>query len=384
MKFEIVDSYSQNAVIKVIGVGGGGGNAVNHMVSNNVDGVDFICANTDAQALKSLGARSVIQLGTALTKGLGAGANPEIGRQAALDDRDRILEVLEGADMVFITAGMGGGTGTGAAPVIAEIAKEAGILTVAVVTKPFAFEGKRRKELAEKGIDELSQFVDSLITIPNEKLLPVLGRDVSLMKAFAAANDVLLGAVQGIADLITRPGLINVDFADVRTIMSEMGLAMMGTGVGHGENRAREAAEAAIASPLLEDINLQGARGILVNITGGMDMAIGEFDEVGNVVREFASDDAAVVIGTVIDPDLHDELRVTVVATGLSGARAASEPKLTIVQKNTGEIDYTEMTRRPAVARKHSQLEPRAESKKEREMDLEYLDIPAFLRRQAD
>ena len=384
MKFEIVDSYSQNAVIKVIGVGGGGGNAVNHMVNSSVDGVDFICANTDAQALKSLGARSVIQLGTALTKGLGAGANPDIGRQAALDDRDRILEVLEGADMVFITAGMGGGTGTGAAPVIAEIAKEAGILTVAVVTKPFAFEGKRRRELAEKGIDELSQFVDSLITIPNEKLLPVLGRDVSLMKAFASAHDVLLGAVQGIADLITRPGLINVDFADVRTIMLEMGLAMMGTGVGHGENRAREAAEAAIASPLLEDVNLQGARGILVNITGGMDMAIGEFDEVGNVVREFASDDAAVVIGTVIDPDLHDEIRVTVVATGLSGARAAAEPTLKLVQKHTGEIDYGEMTRRPAVARKQSQLEPRAEAKTERAMDLEYLDIPAFLRRQAD
>lgn len=384
MKFEIVDSYSQNAVIKVIGVGGGGGNAVNHMVNSSVEGVDFICANTDAQALKSLGARSVIQLGTALTKGLGAGANPDIGRQAALDDRDRIMEVLEGADMVFITAGMGGGTGTGAAPVIAEIAKEAGILTVAVVTKPFAFEGKRRRELAEKGIDELSQFVDSLITIPNEKLLPVLGRDVSLMKAFASANDVLLGAVQGIADLITRPGLINVDFADVRTIMSEMGLAMMGTGVGHGENRAREAAEAAIASPLLEDINLQGARGILVNITGGMDMAIGEFDEVGNVVREFASDDASVVIGTVIDPDLHDEIRVTVVATGLSGARAASEPTLKLVQKPTGEIDYGEMTRRPAVARKQSQIELRTEAKTERAMDLEYLDIPAFLRRQAD
>ena len=384
MKFEIVDSYSQNAVIKVIGVGGGGGNAVNHMVNSQVDGVDFICANTDAQALKSLQARSVIQLGNALTKGLGAGANPDIGRQAALDDRDRILEVLEGADMVFITAGMGGGTGTGAAPVIAEIAREAGILTVAVVTKPFAFEGKRRRDMAEKGIDELSQFVDSLITIPNEKLLPVLGKDISLVKAFGAANDVLLGAVQGIADLITRPGLINVDFADVRTIMSEMGLAMMGTGVGHGENRAREAAESAIASPLLEDINLQGARGILVNITGGMDMAIGEFDEVGNVVREFASDDAAVVIGTVIDPDLHDEIRVTVVATGLSGARAASEPTLKIVPKNTGEIEYTEMARRPAVARKHSQLEPRSEAKKERDMDLEYLDIPAFLRRQAD
>jgi cell division protein FtsZ len=384
MKFEIVDSYSQNAVIKVIGVGGGGGNAVNHMVNSEVDGVDFICANTDAQALKSLQARSVIQLGNALTKGLGAGANPEIGRQAALDDRDRILEVLEGSDMVFITAGMGGGTGTGAAPVIAEIAKEAGILTVAVVTKPFAFEGKKRREMAEKGIDELSQFVDSLITIPNEKLLPVLGRDVSLMKAFAAANDVLLGAVQGIADLITRPGLINVDFADVRAIMAEMGIAMMGTGIGHGPDRAREAAEAAIASPLLEDINLQGARGILVNITGGMDMAIGEFDEVGNVIKEFASDDAAVVIGTVIDPDLQDELRVTVVATGLSGTRHAGEPTLKLVQKNTGEIDYGEMTRRPAVARKQSQLEPRVEVKKEKEMDLEYLDIPAFLRRQAD
>jgi cell division protein FtsZ len=384
MKFEIVDSYSQNAVIKVIGVGGGGGNAVNHMVNSLIEGVDFICANTDAQALKSLQARSVIQLGNALTKGLGAGANPDIGRQAALDDRDRILEVLEGADMVFITAGMGGGTGTGAAPVIAEIAKEAGILTVAVVTKPFAFEGKKRRDLAEKGIDELSQFVDSLITIPNEKLLPVLGREVSLMNAFAAANDVLLGAVKGIADLITRPGLINVDFADVRTIMTEMGMAMMGTGIGHGENRARQAAEVAIASPLLEDINLQGARGILVNITGGLDMAIGEFDEVGNVIREFASDDAAVVIGTVIDPDMHDEMHVTVVATGLCGARQTGEPTLKLVQKHSGEIDYGEMTRRPALTRKQSQLEPRTEVKKEREMDLEYLDIPAFLRRQAD
>ncbi|MFN5745175.1 MAG: cell division protein FtsZ [Methylococcaceae bacterium] len=384
MKFEIVDTYSQSAVIKVIGVGGGGGNAVNHMVNSQVDGVDFICANTDAQALKSLQARSVLQLGNALTKGLGAGANPDIGRQAALDDRDRILEMLEGADMVFITAGMGGGTGTGAAPVIAEIAKEAGILTVAVVTKPFAFEGKKRKDMAEKGIEELSQFVDSLITIPNEKLLPVLGREVSLMSAFAAANDVLLGAVQGIADLITRPGLINVDFADVRTIMSEMGMAMMGTGIGHGSNRAREAAEAAIASPLLEDINLQGARGILVNITGGLDLAIGEFDEVGNVVKEFASDDAAVVIGTVVDPDLHDEIRVTVVATGLTGQRQASEPAIRIVHKTSGEIDYDAMNRRPAVARKHSQLEPRGEVKKDKEMDLEYLDIPAFLRRQAD
>jgi cell division protein FtsZ len=384
MKFELVDSYSQSAVIKVVGIGGGGGNAVNHMVNSSIEGVDFICANTDAQALKSIKARSVIQLGNTLTKGLGAGANPEIGRQAALDDRDRITEVLDGADMVFITAGMGGGTGTGAAPVIAEIAKEAGILTVAVVTKPFPFEGKKRRDTAEKGIEELSQFVDSLITIPNEKLLPVLGRDVSLISAFAAANDVLLGAVQGIADLITRPGLINVDFADVRTVMAEMGMAMMGTGVGHGPNRAREAAERAIASPLLEDINLQGARGILVNITGGLDLAIGEFDEVGNVVKEFASDDAVVVIGTVIEPELQDEVRVTVVATGLCSQRQANEGTIRLVHKHTGEIDYDQLQRRPAMTRKQPQHEPRAEAKKERDMDLEYLDIPAFLRRQAD
>jgi cell division protein FtsZ len=385
MKFELVDSYSQSAVIKVVGIGGGGGNAVNHMVSSSIEGVDFICANTDAQALKSIKARSVIQLGNTLTKGLGAGANPEIGRQAALDDRDRILEVLEGSDMVFITAGMGGGTGTGAAPVIAEIAKEAGILTVAVVTKPFPFEGKKRRDIAEKGIEELSQFVDSLITIPNEKLLPVLGRDVSLISAFAAANDVLLGAVQGIADLITRPGLINVDFADVRTVMAEMGMAMMGTGIGRGPNRAREAAEQAIASPLLEDINQQGARGILVNITGGLDLAIGEFDEVGNVVKEFASDDAVVVIGTVIDPEIQDEVRVTVVATGLCSQRQTSEATIKLVHKHTGEIDYREISERPTFARRKPQPEPRGEVKKEKkEMDLEYLDIPAFLRRQAD
>ena len=382
MKFELVDSYSQSAVIKVVGIGGGGGNAVNHMVNSNIEGVDFICANTDAQALKSIKARSVIQLGNALTKGLGAGANPEIGRQAALDDRDRIMEVLEGSDMVFITAGMGGGTGTGAAPVIAEIAKEAGILTVAVVTKPFPFEGKKRRDMAEKGIEELSQFVDSLITIPNEKLLPVLGRDVSLINAFAAANDVLLGAVQGIADLITRPGLINVDFADVRTVMAEMGMAMMGTGVGRGPNRSREAAEAAIASPLLEDINLQGARGILVNITGGLDLAIGEFDEVGNVVKEFASDDAVVVIGTVIDPELQDEVRVTVVATGLSSHRQGNEAMIKLVRNTAGEVDYDQIAQRPTVLRKQPKHDARAETKKD--MDLEYLDIPAFLRRQAD
>ena len=382
MKFEYADSYSQSAVIKVVGIGGGGGNAVNHMVTSNIEGVDFICANTDAQALKSVRAKTVIQLGNVLTKGLGAGANPDIGRKAALDDRDRISEVLNGADMVFITAGMGGGTGTGAAPVIAEIAKQAGILTVAVVTKPFPFEGRKRKEIAEKGIEELSQFVDSLITIPNEKLLPVLGREVSLINAFAAANDVLQGAVQGIADLITRPGLINVDFADVRTVMAEMGMAMMGTGVGRGSNRAREAAEGAIHSPLLEDISLLGARGILVNITGGLDLAIGEFDEVGNVIKEFASDDAVVVIGTVIEPELQDELRVTVVATGLSTHRPTSESTIKLVKSNTGEIDYDRLDR-PAWARKQpAKPEPRAEAKKE--MDLEYLDIPAFLRRQAD
>jgi cell division protein FtsZ len=343
--------------------------------------VEFLCANTDAQALKSIHARSVIQLGSALTKGLGAGANPDIGRQAALDDRERIQEVLDGADMVFITAGMGGGTGTGAAPVIAEIAKEAGILTVAVVTKPFAFEGRKRRQIAEKGIEELGQFVDSLITIPNDKLLPVLGKDVSLMNAFAATNDVLLGAVKGIADLITRPGLINVDFADVRTVMAEMGMAMMGTGVASGENRAREAAERAIASPLLEDTCLQGARGILVNITGGLDLAIGEFDEVGSKIKEFASDDAVVVIGTVIDPDLQDEVRVTVVATGLTGSHASGETALKLVQKNTGEIDY-EQLQRPAVHRRQPKHESRPEAAKE--MDLDYLDIPAFLRRQAD
>ncbi len=382
MKFEIADSYSQKAVIKVVGVGGGGGNAVNHMVNSHIEGVDFICANTDAQALKSVNARSVIQLGNALTKGLGAGANPEIGRQAALDDRERILEVLDGADMVFITSGMGGGTGTGAAPVIAEIAKEAGILTVAVVTKPFHFEGKKRRAIAEKGIEELGQFVDSLITIPNEKLLPVLGKNVSLIEAFAAANNVLLGAVQGIADLITHPGIINVDFADVRTVMSEMGMAMMGTGVAVGENRAREAAEKAIASPLLDDINLQGARGILINIAGGSDLTLSEFNEVGNVVHEFAADDAIVVAGVSVDPELRDELRVTVVATGLASQRQLNEAPIRLIKKtHNGEIDYGALDQ-PTSIRNKPKHDNRGDPKKE--MDLEYLDIPAFLRRQAD
>lgn len=385
--FELVDSIPQNAVIKVVGVGGGGGNAVKHMISNAVDGVDFICANTDAQALKDVDARTVLQLGHGITKGLGAGANPEIGRQAAMEDRERILEVLDGADMVFITAGMGGGTGTGGAPVVAEIAKELGILTVAIVTKPFPFEGRKRMAIADEGIKQLQDRVDSLITIPNEKLLAVLGKATTLLDAFKAANDVLLGAVQGIADLIIRPGMINVDFADVRTVMSEMGMAMMGSGSATGENRAREAAEAAIRSPLLEDINLQGARGILVNITAGMDLSLGEFTEVGDTIEEFASNDATVVVGTVIDPDMSNELRVTVVATGLGAEIRAEKPAPTkVVVDNTRKADgrpnYSALDK-PTVMRNTKSANP-APSLEPQDKDMEYLDIPAFLRRQAD
>ncbi|MBU2710233.1 cell division protein FtsZ [Zooshikella harenae] len=387
--FELVDNVPQNAVIKVIGVGGGGGNAVNHMLSKHVDGVDFICANTDAQALKHLHAKTLLQLGTAITKGLGAGANPEVGRNAAIEDRDRIAEVLSGADMVFITAGMGGGTGTGAAPVVAQVARELGILTVAVVTKPFPFEGKKRLTIANEGMIELAESVDSLITIPNEKLLPVLGKDASLLSAFSAANDVLLGAVQGIADLIIRPGMINVDFADVRTVMSEMGMAMMGTGSATGSNRAVEAAEAAIRSPLLEDVNLHGARGILVNITAGLDLSLGEFSEVGNTVEQFASENATVVVGTVIDPDMSDELRVTVVATGL-GENVSSEKPVKVVDntKSDGTLDYNKLDK-PTVMRKQAAAESTSTKAVKPDAarnsdNMDYLDIPAFLRRQAD
>ncbi|MBQ0725049.1 MAG: cell division protein FtsZ [Cycloclasticus sp.] len=387
--FELMDAHTQNAIIKVIGVGGGGGNAVNHMVNSSIEGVEFICANTDAQALKNSPVKTVMQLGNNHTKGLGAGANPEVGRQAAIEDRERIQEVLAGADMVFITAGMGGGTGTGAAPIVAEIAKEMGILTVAVVTKPFPFEGKKRQLIAEKGIEELALHVDSLITIPNEKLLHVLGKEMSLLNAFKAANDVLLGAVQGIAELITRPGLINVDFADVRTVMSEMGDAMMGTGSARGECRAREAAEAAIHSPLLEDINVQGARGILVNITAGLDMSIGEFEEVGQAIREFASDDANVVVGTVIDPDLADEMRVTVVATGL-GQKASITAPTPIVKVNRADTKVDDLLEEdfdiPTIMRdkKYQPDEKKVMGSDTSTMDAAYLDIPAFLRRQAD
>ncbi len=387
--FELVDSIPSNAVIKVVGVGGGGGNAVKHMIDCSVEGVEFVCANTDAQALKDIDARTVLQLGNAITKGLGAGANPDVGRQAAMEDRERIAEVLEGADMVFITAGMGGGTGTGGAPVVAEVAKELGILTVAVVTKPFPFEGKKRLAIAEHGIKELQERVDSLITIPNEKLLAVLGKTTSLLDAFKAANDVLLGAVQGIADLIMRPGMINVDFADVRTVMSEMGMAMMGTGIAKGENRAREAAEAAIRSPLLEDINLQGARGILVNITAGLDLSLGEFSEVGDTVEEFASDGATVVVGTVIDPEMSDELRVTVVATGLGEPAMAHKPETTkVVVDNTrranGQPDYSQLDKPTVLRQQPVRTSGSAVQKPMEDKDMEYLDIPAFLRRQAD
>ena len=387
--FELVDSAPQSAVIKVIGVGGGGGNAVRHMIDHQVDGVDFICANTDAQALLDISSKTVLQLGASITKGLGAGANPEVGRAAALEDRDRIADALHGADMVFVTAGMGGGTGTGAAPIVAEVARELGILTVAVVTRPFSFEGKKRLNTAEEGLTEIAQHCDSLITIPNEKLLEVLGSDTTLLDAFKEANDVLLGAVQGIADLIIRPGLVNVDFADVRTVMSEMGSAMMGTGSASGESRAREAAERAINSPLLDDIDLSGARGILVNITAGLDLSLGEFSEVGATIEDIASEDATVVVGTVIDPDMTDSLKVTVVATGLGNAEV--RPTLTTVEPTvtarpaTSGCDYEDYDLPPGKRRQATAtVDGQAAVKLNEDLDEQLFDVPAFLRRQAD
>ena len=389
--FQIVDTTPDSAEIRVVGVGGGGGNALRHMIASGVTGVQFICANTDAQALKDIDA-TILQLGSGLTKGLGAGANPDVGRQAAMEDRERISDALRGADMVFITAGMGGGTGTGAAPVVADVARELGILTVAVVTRPFIWEGKMRMSVAEEGLRELKDKVDSLITVPNEKLLQVLGRSTTVLAAFSAANDVLLGAVQGIADLIIRPGMINVDFADVRTVMSEMGQAMMGTGEATGEDRAREAAEKAIRSPLLEDINLQGARGILVNITAGPDLALGEFNDVLETVHSFAADSATTVVGTVIDPSLGEAIRVTVVATGLTTSDGRKSPikvvdntksiEVVKVTKN-GDTDYTAFER-PAVLRKEGSLSEGGLNVKSQSDSDDYLDIPAFLRCQAD
>jgi cell division protein FtsZ len=400
--FELMDAYSQSAVIKVIGVGGGGGNAVAHMVTAGIDGVEFMCINTDSQALKHAKVKTALQIGCNITKGLGAGADPEVGRQAAMEDRDRIVELVEGCDMLFITAGMGGGTGTGAAPVVAQVAKELGILTVAVVTKPFEMEGNKRGYVADHGIAELGKYCDSLITIPNQKLLTVLGPQTTLLDAFKAANQVLQGAVQGIAELITRPGLINVDFADVRTVMAETGMAMMGSGAASGEGRSRAAAEAAVSSPLLEDINLAGAHGILVNVTAGMDLSIGEFQEVGQIVKQFASDDATVVVGTVIDPELDNQVRVTVVATGLgrpaATARAPnvaprerettparerdtrSEVGMRVVRRTAlSSSDYAPFDK-PTIQRQRAVGDGlRAEADPE-----ELLDIPAFLRRQAD
>ena len=387
--FELMDSHGEEAVIKVIGVGGGGGNAIEHMVSHSIEGVEFIAVNTDAQVLRSSKADVTLQIGQNVTKGLGAGADPNVGREAAQEDRETIRQSLDGADMVFITAGMGGGTGTGAAPEVAKIAREMGILTVAVVTKPFPFEGKKRGVFANQGIEELSKNVDSLITIPNEKLLKVMRPGTPLLQAFSAANDVLRGAVQGIAELITRPGLINVDFADVKTVMSEMGTAMMGSGVASGADRAEEAAESAIASPLLEDIDLSGARGILVNITAGPDFAIDEFETVGNAVKAFASENATVVVGTVIDMELTDELRVTVVATGIG---AEKKPDISLVSSespriNAGAREFTASQPyegRANVGGTEGNQALKAEDEAQPGNDLEYLDIPAFLRKQAD
>lgn len=395
--FELVNSVPQNAVIKVIGIGGGGGNAVQHMVAGDLEGVEFICANTDAQALDNMSAKSLLQIGMDSTKGLGAGANPDVGRQAAVEDREHIAEMLRGADMVFVTAGMGGGTGTGAAPIVAEVAKELGILTVAVVTKPFPFEGRKRMNIAVEGIKELREIVDSLIIIPNEKLMQVMGRNCSLVNAFGTANDVLKGAVQGISDLIMRPGMINVDFADVRTVMSEMGMAMMGTGAAVGESRALEAAEQAIKSPLLEDIDLKGASGLLVNITAGMDLSLGEFSEVGALVEEYASDDATIVVGTVIDPELSDTLKVTVVATGLDKPReeirVVSDNPVVQVPSEMSPADFNNIEV-PTVLRRAKDDALTAERSQDVDLlsdttsidsdAMSELDIPTFLRRQAD
>jgi cell division protein FtsZ len=391
--FELVDSIPKNAEIKVVGVGGGGCNAVRHMIASNIDGVHFICANTDAQSLNDFGSATILQLGESLTKGLGAGANPEVGREAALEDKDRIAQVLEGADMVFITAGMGGGTGTGGAPVIAEVAKQMGILTVGVVTRPFSFEGRKRMEIASEGIAQLKERVDSLIIVPNEKLLQVLGRDFAVLNAFKEANDILYGAVQGITDLILLDGLINVDFADVRTVMAEMGMAMMGTGEASGADRAVVAAESAVKCPLLEDINLQGAKGILVNITTGYDLTLGEFEDVGNTVREFADEDATIIVGSVFDANLDDQMRVTVVATGLRSTSVQSGPRGLVVdnqppRKAGGDLDYGRLDQ-PTINRRSTGSSAVGGSTARdmqacTEAEGDYLDVPAFLRKQAD
>lgn len=386
--FEIMDNDSQEAVIKVIGVGGCGGNAVAHMIEKNVGGVEFICANTDMQALKKSQAKTVLQIGADITKGLGAGARPDIGREAALEDRQSIIEAIDGADMLFITAGMGGGTGTGAAPIVAEIAKEMGILTVAVVTKPFIFEGKRTKVAAE-GLEELSKHVDSLIIIPNEKLMQVLGEDVPFLQAFEAANDVLHNAVAGIAEIINCPGLVNVDFADVKTVMSEMGMAMMGSAMASGTDRARIAAEQAVASPLLEDVNLANARGVLVNITTSSSFKMKEYYDVMNTIKAFTAEDATVIVGNVFDESLGDNLRVTMVATGLNGAsRRQQKPELRVMTQvrdgTTNQPVYAGMSSDDDTPAVFSSNGRRATVEAMKMSGVEEYDIPAFLRKQAD
>ncbi|MBP6366726.1 MAG: cell division protein FtsZ [Nitrosomonas sp.] len=382
--FEIMNNDTQEAVIKVVGVGGCGSNAVDHMIQNGMHGVEFISMNTDAQALKSNKAPTILQLGTGITKGLGAGANPEIGREAALEDRDRIAELIQGADMLFITAGMGGGTGTGAAPVVAQVAKEMGILTVAVVSKPFAFEGKRLAA-AKAGMEALSQHVDSLIVIPNDKLMMVLGHDISMLDAFKAANDVLYGAVAGIAEVINCPGLVNVDFADVKTVMSEMGMAMMGSAIAAGVDRARVAAERAVSSPLLEDVSLSGARGILVNITASSSLKMREVHEVMSAIKNLTAEDATIIVGTVIDENMSDDLRVTMVATGLGNLVGQSQnTPLTIIHSRTGTDDRDSMysSEEPAVMRTGRRSNATVAAM--RQSGVDPMDIPAFLRRQAD
>ena len=382
--FELMETAGQQAVIKVLGIGGGGGNAVDHMLSANLEGVEFINANTDAQALRRSGVSKVLQLGENLTKGLGAGTDPEVGKQAATEDRDKIAEVLDNTDMVFLTAGMGGGTGTGAAPVIAQLAREKGILTVAIVTRPFKFEGRKRIEAADRGISELSELVDSLIIIPNERILEVMGGQVTLLDAFGKANEVLFNAVQGISELITRPGLINVDFADVKTVMLEMGMAMMGSATATGPDRAIDAVHGAVSSPLLEDVDIYGARGLLVNVSAGPDMTLDEYAHIGEVVSNYASEDATVVIGTTLDSAMEGDLRVTMVATGIR--RGTARPDVHLVRDEASDsapaeepvLDLDTST----VIRRRSQAPGLAEGNAA--VDMDYLDIPAFLRRQAE
>ena len=381
-EWEIVEEISGNASIKVVGVGGGGGNAVQHMVDVGIEGADFISVNTDKQALDKNDAGTKLVLGMNITDGLGAGANPQVGREAALEDRDKLRDMLKGTDMVFVTAGMGGGTGTGAAPIVAQVAKELGILTVAVVTKPFELEGSKRMKIAQEGIKELIEEVDSLITIPNQKLLEVLGEDCSMLEAFKQANDVLAGAVRGISDIIIKPGLINVDFADVKTVMSEKGTAMMGTGTASGPDRARIAAEQAVASKLLEDISLQDAKGVLVNITAGPELSLGEIKAVGDCIEEFASDEAIIVNGTVLDENKGNDLVVTVIATGLSSSLQS------IPQASRQASILSERKPLPLsdAARKMLENPPEVINKisKEEILDDDYLDIPSFVRKQLD